>query len=145
MKKIVFTEEFCQPENLYPFTLTRQVQDIRIGIFTIREKWELALGMPSFDKNEDDYKDLKRSITIDESIGDDIVYLIHGNVLPTEKLVKQIKKLQPGEFISVDQNDNLAYCISKNEVLNAQQIKVQKAIKLEQELKELHFPWDISV
>jgi UDP-N-acetylglucosamine diphosphorylase / glucose-1-phosphate thymidylyltransferase / UDP-N-acetylgalactosamine diphosphorylase / glucosamine-1-phosphate N-acetyltransferase / galactosamine-1-phosphate N-acetyltransferase len=143
MKKIVFTEEFCQPENLYPFTLTRQVQDIRIGIFTIREKWELALGMPSFDKNEDDYKDLKRSITIDESIGDDIVYLIHGNVLPTEKLVKQIKKLQPGEFISVDQNDNLAYCISKNEVLNAQQIKVQKAIKLEQELKELHFPWDI--
>jgi UDP-N-acetylglucosamine diphosphorylase / glucose-1-phosphate thymidylyltransferase / UDP-N-acetylgalactosamine diphosphorylase / glucosamine-1-phosphate N-acetyltransferase / galactosamine-1-phosphate N-acetyltransferase len=69
MKKIVFTEEFCQPENLYPFTLTRQVQDIRVGILTIREKWELALGMPSFDKYEDDYKDQDRAITIDESIG----------------------------------------------------------------------------
>ena len=40
MNKIIFTEEFCQPENLYPFTLTRQLQDIRVGILTIREKWE---------------------------------------------------------------------------------------------------------
>jgi UDP-N-acetylglucosamine diphosphorylase / glucose-1-phosphate thymidylyltransferase / UDP-N-acetylgalactosamine diphosphorylase / glucosamine-1-phosphate N-acetyltransferase / galactosamine-1-phosphate N-acetyltransferase len=143
MKKIVFTEEFCQPENLYPFTLTRQVQDIRVGILTIREKWELALGMPSFDKYEDDYKDQDRAITIDESIGDDIIYLIHGNVLPTEKLAKQIKKLKPGEFISAGKNDNIAYCISKEEILNEQQIKVRKAIKLEPELKEVHFPWDI--
>ncbi|MES2880968.1 MAG: putative sugar nucleotidyl transferase, partial [Bacteroidota bacterium] len=61
MNKIVFTEEFCSPENLFPFTLTRQIQDIRVGIFTIREKWEEALGLPSFDKFEDDYKDLSRS------------------------------------------------------------------------------------
>src|SRR5215203_5335335 len=101
MKKIVFTEEFCQPENMFPLTLTRQVQDIRIGILTIREKWELALGMISFDKYEDDYKDLERAISIDESIGDDTIYLIHGNVLPADRLVKQVKKLKHGEFISV--------------------------------------------
>jgi hypothetical protein len=83
MKKIVFTEEFCSPENLFPFTLTRQIQDIRVGILTIREKWEHYLGIPSFDKNEGDYKDQDRAITIDESIGDDIFYLIHGNILPT--------------------------------------------------------------
>jgi hypothetical protein len=56
MKKIVFTEEFCSPENLFPFTLTRQIQDLRVGLLTIREKWELALGLPSFDKQEGDYK-----------------------------------------------------------------------------------------
>ena len=50
MDKIIFTEEFCQPENLFPFTLTRQVQDIRVGILTIREKWEKMLGLKSFDK-----------------------------------------------------------------------------------------------
>ncbi|HLY71249.1 MAG TPA: putative sugar nucleotidyl transferase [Puia sp.] len=27
--------------NLYPFSLTRSVLDIRLGIFTLREKWEL--------------------------------------------------------------------------------------------------------
>ena len=69
MKKIVFTEEFCQPQNLFPFTLTRQIQDIRIGISTIREKWEAWLGMPSFDKYEEDYKDLDRAVLINQDIG----------------------------------------------------------------------------
>jgi len=56
MDKIIFTEEYCQPENLHPFTLTRQIQDIRVGILTIREKWEMMLGISSFDKKEEDYK-----------------------------------------------------------------------------------------
>src|SRR6187549_1459952 len=99
--KIIFTEEFCQPENLYPFTLTRQIQDIRIGILTIREKWEIALGMSSFDRKEDDYKDLDRSVNIDECVDDDGCYMIHGNTLPTSKLIKATRKLKNGEFISV--------------------------------------------
>jgi UDP-N-acetylglucosamine diphosphorylase/glucosamine-1-phosphate N-acetyltransferase len=143
MKKIVFTEEFCQPENLFPLTLTRHVQDIRVGILTIRQKWEIALGMPSFDKHEGDYKDSENSITIDESIGNDTVYLIHGNVLPTTRLVKQIKKLDHGEFISVGDDESIAYCISKKDILNEQKIKVRKAIELEHELKEINFPWNI--
>ena len=143
MKKIVFTEEFCQPENLFPLTLTRHVQDIRVGLLTIREKWELALGLPSFDKHEGDYKDLDKAVTIDESIGNDIIYLIHGNVLPTIKLIKQIKKLSHGEFISVGDTESIAYCISKKEILNEHRIKVGKAIELEHEIKEINFPWDI--
>ncbi|MBL7757778.1 MAG: hypothetical protein JNL59_10295, partial [Chitinophagaceae bacterium] len=54
MNRILFTEEFCQPENLYPFTLTRQIQDIRVGILTIREKWERMLELSSFDRREND-------------------------------------------------------------------------------------------
>lgn len=143
MKKIVFTEEFCQPENLFPLTLTRQVQDIRIGIMTIREKWERALDLPSFDKHEGDYKDLERSLVIDETIGDETFYLIHGNVLPTTSLVKQVKRLKHGEFISVGENESIVYCISKKEVLKEHKIKVRKAVELEHELKEIKFPWDI--
>lgn len=143
MKKIVFTEEFCQPENLFPFTLTRQVQDIRVGIFTIREKWEMALQTTSFDKHEDDYKDLEKAVRISEAVGEDIIYLIHGNILPTPKLVKQVKKLKPGEFISVPEKESLVYCISKKEVIDENNIKVGKAIEIDQELKEIKFPWNI--
>src|SRR6185436_8200577 len=100
--KIIFTEEFCQPENLYLFTLTRQIQDIRVGILTIREKWEKMLGLTSFDRKEDDYKDLERSVNIDETIGEDICFMIHGNVLPTTTLIKAVKRLKNGEFISVN-------------------------------------------
>src|SRR5204862_6927453 len=82
MNKIIFTEEFCQPENLYPFTLTRQIQDIRVGILTIREKWERMLNLPSFDKCEDDYKDIGNSVNLEEAAADSVCFMIHGNVLP---------------------------------------------------------------
>lgn len=144
MKKIVFTEEFCRPENLFPFTLTRQIQDIRVGIFTIREKWERVLGLPSFDKQEGDYKDLDRAINLEETIGDDVVYLIHGNILPTPKLVKAIKKLKPGECISIPNRENSVYCISAKQVRGENKIAIEKAVELEKDLKEIQYPWDIT-
>lgn len=143
MRKIVFTEEFCQPENLFPFTLTRQIQDIRIGILTIREKWEKSLQLPSFDKFEDDYKDRERSIKIDSSLQKDILYLVHGNVLPTPKLIKQVNKMKPGEFISVAGKESLIYCISHKEVEGQNRIKMSKAIEMELDLSELVYPWHI--
>lgn len=143
MKKIVFTEEFCQPENLFPFTLTRQIQDIRIGILTIREKWENWLGLESFDRKEGDYKDLDRGIELNEIDEGDIIYLIHGNILPTPKLVKLVKKLKSGEFISVPGKESIVYCFSKKQILDPNKIQVKKAIEFGEELKEIKFPWDI--
>jgi UDP-N-acetylglucosamine diphosphorylase/glucosamine-1-phosphate N-acetyltransferase len=43
MKKIVLQEENLK-EKFYPFTLTRDVADIRIGILSIREKWSRIAG-----------------------------------------------------------------------------------------------------
>ena len=143
MEKIVFTEEFCQPENLFPFTLTRQIQDIRVGIFTIREKWENYLGWPSFDKQEEDFKDLDRAIVIDEEIGKDTIYLIHAHVIPTPQLVKQIKKLKPGEFLSLPGIESFAYCITSKQIIGDHKIKVEKAIEVDEELKLINYPWNI--
>lgn len=143
MNKIIFTEEFCQPERLHPFTLTRQIQDIRVGILTIREKWEQMLGLISYDKREDDYKDLERSVNIDEAIGDGACYMIHGNVLPTVKLVKAIQKLKDGEFIATPGGNSIAFRISKNEIADTHKIKVGKAVEFSQEVKTIQYPWDI--
>lgn len=142
MKKIVFTEEFCRPEHLFPFTLTRQIQDIRVGILTIREKWERYLGFPSFDKFEEDYKDLDRSIVIEE-IDKDIIYLVHGNILPTQKLIKQVKKLKPGEIISLPGRETVVYCISKKEIAGENKIRVTKSVEIEEDLTEIAYPWNI--
>src|SRR5258706_14971978 len=115
MNKIIFTEEFCQPENLHPFTLTRQIQDIRVGILTIREKWERMLELISYDKKEEDYKDLERSVNIDEAIGNGVCYMIHGNVLPPRQLVKAVLRLKNGEFIATPAGNGIAYKITKQE------------------------------
>lgn len=143
MKKIVFTEEFCCPENLFPFTLTRQIQDIRIGILTIREKWEQGLGLQSFDRKENGYKDLNRAVEITEINDKDLVYLIHGNILPTPKLIKQIKKLKTGECISVPERETIIYCISKKEIQEPNKIKIKKAVDFTDDFREIKFSWEI--
>jgi UDP-N-acetylglucosamine diphosphorylase / glucose-1-phosphate thymidylyltransferase / UDP-N-acetylgalactosamine diphosphorylase / glucosamine-1-phosphate N-acetyltransferase / galactosamine-1-phosphate N-acetyltransferase len=143
MNKIIFTEEFCQPENLHPFTLTRQIQDIRVGILTIREKWEKMLKLPSFDKKEDDYKDLQRSINIDEAVEDGVCFIIHGNVLPTPKLIKAIKKLKDGEFIATDKGNSIVFRITQNEIIDKYKIKVGSAVTFDEEVKTIQYPWNI--
>jgi UDP-N-acetylglucosamine diphosphorylase / glucose-1-phosphate thymidylyltransferase / UDP-N-acetylgalactosamine diphosphorylase / glucosamine-1-phosphate N-acetyltransferase / galactosamine-1-phosphate N-acetyltransferase len=143
MNKIIFTEEFCQPENLHPFTLTRQMQDIRVGILTIREKWERMLGLSSFDKKEDDYKDLDRSVNIDEAVGDDVCFMIHGNVLPNEKLVKAIKKLKDGEFITAGGSSGIIFCFTKKQIEEKHKIKVTRAIAVRSDIQTICYPWDI--
>ncbi len=143
MNKIIFTEEFCQPENLHPFTLTRQIQDIRVGILTIREKWETMLGYPSFDKKEDDYKDLQRSVNIEEAVGDGVCFMIHGNVLPTPKLVKAIHRLQNGEFITANGSTGIVFRFTKNEIKDKHKISVNRAVAVKEEIRVIQYPWDI--
>jgi UDP-N-acetylglucosamine diphosphorylase/glucosamine-1-phosphate N-acetyltransferase len=143
MNKLIFTEEFCQPENLHPFTLTRQIQDIRIGILTIREKWERMLGLTSFDKKEDDYKDLRRSVNIDEAVGDGVCYIIHGNVLPTAKLVKAIERLKDSEFIATESGTGIVFRVTKNEIAERYKIKVGRAVMTREVIKTIQYPWDI--
>ena len=144
MNKIVFTEEFCQPENLYPFTLTRQIQDIRVGILTIREKWERMLGLPSFDRKEDDYKDLERSVHLDEAVEDGgYCLMIHGNVLPTPEIIKATRRLKNGEFISANGSSGIVFRFSKKEIREKHKVKVTRAIALNTPIKSISYPWDI--
>ncbi len=144
MDKIIFTEEFCQPENLHPFTLTRQLQDIRVGILTIREKWERMLGLVSYDKKEDSYKDFDRSISIDEAVEDGgVCVMIHGNVLPTPALVNAISDLKNGEFLSVKGNEGIVFRFTKNEIREKHTIKVKKAITIREEPIMIQYPWNI--
>jgi UDP-N-acetylglucosamine diphosphorylase/glucosamine-1-phosphate N-acetyltransferase len=143
MNKIIFTEEFCQPENLLPFTLTRQIQDIRVGILTIREKWEKMLGLPSFDKKEDDYKDLSRSIDLNDAVADGTCFMIHGNMLPTGRLIKAVRKLKDGEFLTDQAGNGIVYRFTKKQMSGKHKIKVGKAIIMDEPVVSVRFPWDI--
>lgn len=143
MEKIVFTEEFCQPENLHPFTLTRQIQDIRVGILTIREKWEKMLGLPSFDRKEDDYKDLVLAVHIDEAVANGPCYMIHGNLLPTAELVVAVRKLKNGEFLEAENGGSLVYRITAADIIDRYKIKAGIPVTFKGEIKTVCFPWEI--
>ena len=73
MNQIVLNE---LPEDyLFPFTLTRSILDIRIGILTLREKWEYLTGEKVFTKQEAES---------DKNIP--------ANILPSGPLIGQIEK-----------------------------------------------------
>jgi UDP-N-acetylglucosamine diphosphorylase / glucose-1-phosphate thymidylyltransferase / UDP-N-acetylgalactosamine diphosphorylase / glucosamine-1-phosphate N-acetyltransferase / galactosamine-1-phosphate N-acetyltransferase len=68
---IVLTDKNFR-ENLFPFTHTRHAANIRVGILTIKEKWELLLG---------------EKVSLDET-----AFGIHipANIIPTKENYKHI-------------------------------------------------------
>lgn len=82
-------------DNLLPFTLTRPVADIRIGILTIREKWNHYLNAITGTATQ---PYLQEKFPINSSTEN---ILINAAVLPDENLIEVIKKL--------DLNEKLVY------------------------------------
>lgn len=82
-------------ENLLPLTFTRPVADIRIGILTIREKWENLLKAKTSSKTQE-Y--LSKKYPTEYTIDTDNVW-INGSFCPNQKLVEEIKTLKPKEVL----------------------------------------------
>jgi UDP-N-acetylglucosamine diphosphorylase/glucosamine-1-phosphate N-acetyltransferase len=92
MNYILFDESNVRT-NLLPLTFMRPVADIRIGILTIREKWEKMLKTKTSTLT-DSYLARKFPIVKEkENI------LINGSVCPTEEIVAAIKKLKPNQTV----------------------------------------------
>ena len=144
MQKIIFTEEYCKPENLHPFTFTRHIQDIRIGILTIREKWQKYLKIPSVNKWEDHYLDDERSVKIEKNIGKDDYLMVHANVLPTKAIISKIKSLKNGEFLTSGKEGGMAFKFSDKEIQSLHKIRINRSLEFKGEMKAVHYPWQIS-
>ena len=80
-------------ENLLPFTFTRPVADIRIGILTIREKWEKYLGTTTTTITEDYLSEKFPMVEMEENV------LINSSFLPTFELVEMVSELKANEAI----------------------------------------------
>lgn len=124
-------------ESLKPLTYTRPVCDIRIGILTIREKWEIYLGEKTSTVTED-YLSVKYPI-----IHSDEMMLINGSICPTPALVKAIKKLQIGQTL-VSDNNIIAMYKTKEQFLSDEE-ESSKEIEINEDLLKITNPWDVFV
>ena len=79
--------------SLLPFTYTRPVAEIRIGILTIREKWEFFLGFTTTTITEEYLEAKYPMLELNENI------LINASFLPTKNLVNQVRKLSKNQAI----------------------------------------------
>jgi UDP-N-acetylglucosamine diphosphorylase/glucosamine-1-phosphate N-acetyltransferase len=78
---------------LYPLTYTRPVCEIRIGILTIREKWERLLQARSSFLTSPYLQEKFPLVTEQQNL------LINGSILPTFALCEEIKRLKPHEVL----------------------------------------------
>jgi len=78
---------------LLPFTFTRPVADIRIGILTIREKWEKYLGYTTTTLTEEYLMEKYPMVEMEQNI------MINASFLPNPILIDMVQNLNPKEAI----------------------------------------------
>lgn len=85
-------------ENLLPLSFTRPVADFRVGITTIRQKWE-RLMPAEYRYHPVEYLQEKFGSATDS---EEEALFISGSLLPGDSIIEQIKGLTTGEAITVD-------------------------------------------
>jgi dihydroorotate dehydrogenase len=78
---------------LLPFTFTRPVADIRIGILTIREKWERQLGFTTTTLTEEYLSEKFPMVEMEDNV------MINASYLPNEILSEMVKSLEKNQAI----------------------------------------------
>jgi UDP-N-acetylglucosamine diphosphorylase/glucosamine-1-phosphate N-acetyltransferase len=96
-------------DRLLPFTFIRPVAEIRLGILTIREKWEMWLHSTTSALTKD-YLQEKYPLVQGE-----LNVLINGAITPNADLVGEIEALKPGETLVKD-SLLIAVCLDKSEL-----------------------------
>jgi len=120
--------------SLFPFTLTRPVADIRIGILTIREKWETYLKS-TISTSTEEYLAVKYPLNLQE---DNI--FIDGSFLPTPEVVKAIEGLKMQEAIVCEGS---LVAIRSSELPDFSEIRIDQAINVTKPLIRIKNTWDI--
>ena len=78
---------------LLPLTYTKPVADLRIGILTIREKWEKYLGNTTTTLTEEYLEEKYPMVEMEENV------MINASFLPTKALIDEVKKLKENQAI----------------------------------------------
>jgi UDP-N-acetylglucosamine diphosphorylase/glucosamine-1-phosphate N-acetyltransferase len=87
MPHLIFVDTVNR-EHLLPFTATRPIADIRVGIFTLREKWQKFFKVEGSSTHTVPYLSIKFPLVTNS---DNI--LIYDGLIPTQELVNAILNL----------------------------------------------------
>lgn len=137
--QISFFEDVIS-RHFKPLTLTRPVWDLRIGIFTILEKWQHHLQPEIISWNIPDYiSEVFQTPKLDKTKA---CYYLNSRLLPSEKILAKIDALEVGEALYFE-NELLVYYSDKSDLFNPSSIDTSKKIQLDFKPLRIEFLWDI--
>ena len=119
---------------LLPFTYTRPVADIRVGILTIREKWEKYLGVTTTTITEDYLEEKFPMVEMDTNI------MLNASFLPNSNVVALVKNLKENEAIFKDDEVVAFYTLNTQENVD---FGTYDITPYEGELLQIKNSWDI--
>lgn len=120
--------------NLLPFTYTRPVADIRVGILTIRQKWESYLEYTTTTITEDYLSDKFPMVEMEENV------MINASFLPNFEVIESVKNLKHNQALFKDE-DVIAFYAKEGEEHN--DFSDFEAIELESDILKIEHTWDI--
>ncbi|MHB0756698.1 GlmU family protein [Polaribacter sp. M15] len=121
-------------KSLLPFTYTKPVADLRVGILTIREKWEKYLGLTTTTVTEDYLEEKYPMVELEENI------LINASFCPTKGLVDKVKNLSKNEAIFKGEDVIAFFTTDSQEEVNFEDYT---QIEFEEEVIQIQNTWDI--
>ncbi len=137
MNCILFDPE-KERKQLQPFTLTRPIAGIRIGILTIQEKWTKYLNGANCSYLTQDYLQEKYPSKIDT-----VNFYINGSICPDHSLAKEIQTLQNKQALYAN-NVLLAVRIDGTEFVFKEQSEGYLPLKSNTNtFNQIQFPQDI--
>lgn len=120
--------------SLLPFTYTRPVADIRVGILTIREKWEKYLGLTTTTITEEYLEEKYPMVELAENV------LINASFCPTKSLVEKVKNLSKNEAIFKGEDVIAFFTSDSQEEVNFDDYR---QIEFDEVLLQIKNTWDI--
>lgn len=118
---------------LLPFTFTRPVADIRVGILTIREKWEKHLGSTTTSITEDYLSEKWPMVEMENNI------MINASYLPNDILVAMIKNLEHNQAI-FQEDELVAFYAKEGEEVDFDSFE---GIEFSNDCIKIENTWDI--
>ena len=127
-------------DHLLPLTLTRPVCEIRVGIMTLRERWELLIGNRMQFVTQDYLSEAFSAEILDDNV------IINGSVLANPFLAKLIQELDPQEAL-LYQDSLIAARLSGDQfeqLVAGDEIEELQGINLrDTPVVQIKHPWDI--
>ena len=120
--------------NLLPFTFTRPVADIRIGVLTIREKWEHILGATTTTVTEDYLSEKFPMVEMEQNI------MINASFCPNTELANLIKDLKEDQAIYCGEDIVAFHTLESQEDID---FDTYKAIEYDGNVLQIEYTWDI--
>lgn len=126
-------------ENLKPLTFTRPVAELRIGILTIREKWERMLNMKASYYTEP-YLSTKYPANFEA-----LNILVNGSILPTPELCAYILNKLPDNTLLVKGDTPIVLKTTQStaEAFLTGEKKVAAVLEFNLDCMKIEYPWDL--